>query len=63
MPRLGLVAKARGDIGHSPDGGIVKAALEPDCAEGSEAVCDCRFLGRRACLWSLLYYTDKWRFI
>ena len=38
LPRLGFVAKARGDVGHRPDGGIVEAALEADGAERGEAV-------------------------
>ena len=38
MTRLGLIAEARGDIGHCADGGIVEAALEADGAERSEAV-------------------------
>ena len=38
LSRLGFIAKARGDIGYRPDGGIVEAALEADGAERSEAV-------------------------
>ena len=35
---LGLIAEARGDIGHCADGGIVEASFKPDGAERSEAV-------------------------
>ena len=38
LPWLGLIAKPRGDVGDGPDGGIVKSALEADCAERSEAM-------------------------
>ena len=40
LPRLGLVAEARGDIGHCADGGIVEASFKADGAERSEAVRD-----------------------
>ena len=33
LPRLGLVAKARGDVGNRSDGSIVEPALEADGAE------------------------------
>jgi hypothetical protein len=36
LPRLGLIAQARSDIGHSPDGGVVEAGLEADGAERGE---------------------------
>jgi len=38
LPRLGLVAKPRRDIGYRPDGGIVEAPLVTNRAERSEAV-------------------------
>jgi hypothetical protein len=34
---LGLIAKARRDVGNRPDGGIVEAALEADGAERGKA--------------------------
>src|SRR5271168_3521308 len=33
-----FVAKARGDVGYRPDGGVVEAPLEADGAESCEAV-------------------------
>ena len=36
---LGLIAKARGNIGHRPNSGIVETAFKPDSTERSEAVC------------------------
>ena len=38
LPRLGLIAKPRGDVGNGPDGGIIEAALEADGAKRSKAV-------------------------
>ncbi len=38
LSRLGLVAKARGDIRNGTDSGVVEPVLEADCAERSEAV-------------------------
>ena len=35
---LCLVAKARGDIGYRPDGRVIEAPLEADCAERGKAV-------------------------
>ena len=40
VTRLGFIAKARGDVGHCADGGVVEPALETDCAKGSEAMRD-----------------------
>ena len=40
LPRLGFVAKPRGDVGNGADGGVVEAALKADGAERSEAVRD-----------------------
>ena len=38
LPRLGFIAKPRGDVGNRPDSCIVEASLEADGAERSEAV-------------------------
>jgi hypothetical protein len=35
-PRLGLIAKPRGDVGYGADGGVVEAALEADGAESGK---------------------------
>ena len=40
LSRLGLIAKARGDVGYRPDSGIVEASLEADCAERGKSVRD-----------------------
>jgi hypothetical protein len=37
---LGFVAKARGDVGHRPDGGVVETALKADGVERGKAVRD-----------------------
>ena len=39
LPRLGLIAKARGDVRNRPDCRIVESALEADGAKRSKAVC------------------------
>ena len=36
--RLCFVAKPRGDVGYSPDGGVVEASLETDSARRSKPV-------------------------
>jgi hypothetical protein len=38
LARFGLIAKPRGNIGHRPDGGVVKASLEADGPERSKPV-------------------------
>jgi hypothetical protein len=32
LTRLGFIAKARGDVGNGPNGGVIKAPLEADGA-------------------------------
>ena len=38
LPRLGLIAKTRGNIRYGPDGGVIEPPLEPNGAKRSEAV-------------------------
>ena len=40
LPRLGFIAKPRGDVGYRADGGVVEAAFKADSAERSETVRD-----------------------
>ena len=52
LSRLGLIAKARGDVGYRPDCGIVEASLKADCAKCGKPV---RSLPHR----SLRHYTGQ----